>query len=251
MTYQPPQQPGYRPPQQPYGPDSYRQQDGYQPQPPRGYQAPPPGYYQPPQYQPPPRRRHTARNVLLSVGGVIVLIVVIAVAANGGGGSGTGASVVTTTPGPSTAASTPAKAKTASVAHIGSVIDLTGNDRGEKMAVKLVRFLRRVRGTDFTSAGAGHRLVAAQFRLTDIGSAAYSDAPDNSAVAVDSAGQSYQSNLGSVADCQAFGGTENIAPGNSGLGCIVFTVPRHARITMIQFTLDSGFASDTGQWRTG
>ena len=92
--------------------------------------------------------------------------------------------------------------------------------------------------------------MAVQLRLTDIGSVAYSDAPDNSAVLIDSRGQSYQSTIATVAGCQSFGGTENIAVGASGLGCVVFEVPRHVKITGLQFTLDSGFASDTGQWRT-
>jgi hypothetical protein len=43
----------------------------------------------------------------------------------------------------------------------------------------------------------------------------------------------------------------NIAPGASGLGCIVFEVPQSAKITEVQFTLDSGFAQQTGQWNIG
>jgi hypothetical protein len=77
---QPPQgqpwpQPGYQPPQGPPG----WQQPGYGQQPPWG---PPP---QPPQ---PPRKRHTARNILLGIGGSVVAIIAIAVAASGGGKTG-------------------------------------------------------------------------------------------------------------------------------------------------------------------
>jgi hypothetical protein len=155
---------------------------------------------------------------------------------------------ISTSAGTPAAGSTPKDAaKTA--ARIGSTIDLTGEGSGEKMAVRLVKIMKHARGTEFSSAGRGKVFLAAQFRLTDIGSAAYSDAPDNSAVAVDNQGQSYQTGIDTVAGCQSFGGTENIAPGDSGLGCVVFTVPRHAKITTIQFTLDSGMASDTGQWR--
>jgi hypothetical protein len=35
------------------------------------------------------------------------------------------------------------------------------------------------------------------------------------------------------------------------LGCIVFEVPTRAVITGVQFTLDSGFGPDTGQWKVG
>jgi hypothetical protein len=72
---QPWPQPGYQPPQGPPG----WQQPGYGQQPPWG---PPP---QPPQ---PPRKRHTARNILLGIGGSVVAIIAIAVAASGGGKTG-------------------------------------------------------------------------------------------------------------------------------------------------------------------
>jgi hypothetical protein len=94
----------------------------------------------------------------------------------------------------------------------------------------------------------GDRLYAVQFRLDDHGSVAYSDSPSNGAVVVDSAGQSYQSAIDSVAECDSFPGIENIAVGGSGLGCIVFEVPATAKITLVQFTLDSGMAPQTGKW---
>ena len=91
-----------------------------------------------------------------------------------------------------------------------------------------------------------------QFRLRDTGSAAYSDSPSNGAAVVDSSGQSYQAALAdTVSGCATFPGTENIAPGASGLGCIVFEVPKAAKITGVQFTLDSGFGPQTGQWDVG
>ena len=46
-------------------------------------------------------------------------------------------------------------------------------------------------------------------------------------------------------------GSENIAPGASGLGCVVFEVPQSAKITEVQFTLDSGMGPQTGQWNVG
>lgn len=72
--------PGYQPPQGPPG----WQQPGYGQQPPWGT---PPG---PP--QPPRRKRHTTRNVLLSVGALVAAIIVIAVSESGGTTSSTGAS---------------------------------------------------------------------------------------------------------------------------------------------------------------
>ena len=78
------------------------------------------------------------------------------------------------------------------------------------------------------------------------------EARKNGAAVVDSSGQSYQSALAdTAAGCTSFPGTENIAPGSSGLGCIVFEVPKAAKIVSVQFTLDSGMGPETGQWNVG
>jgi len=49
----------------------------------------------------------------------------------------------------------------------------------------------------------------------------------------------------------SFPATENIAPGATGLGCIVFEVPEKAKITGVQYTLESGMGPQTGQWDVG
>lgn len=209
----------------------------YPPQPPQWQRQPP--------YGPAPRRRrrHIVRNVLASIGGLVVAIIVVAVAASGGNhaiqttGNGT-----TPTTG-HTGGSAPKRATT------GSAITLAGNKNGEQMAVTATKVITSAQpGDQFSSAPAGDRLYAVQFRLADTGTAAYSDSPSNGAAVVDSAGQSYQAAIDTAAGCQSFPGTENIAPGASGLGCIVFEVPKSAKITEVQFTLDSGFGPQTGQW---
>ena len=102
--------------------------------------------------------------------------------------------------------------------------------------------------SDFDTAQSGDQLYAVQFRLDDTGSAAYSEAPSDGAEVVDASGHSYRSSLDNAAECQSFPGTENIAAGASGLGCIVFEVPVKAVITKVQLTLDSGMGPQTGQW---
>jgi hypothetical protein len=195
--------------------------------------------YPPQGWQQPPRRRRTGRKIAGAIIGLLaaVVIVVIAVAANGAGHT-----VATT----GTSGGGKAAPKTAVV---GSAITLAGDGSGEQMSVTVVKVIPDAAPADqFSAAPAGDRLYAVQLRLRDTGSAAYSDAPDNSAVIVDSSGQSYQSALDDAAGCQSFGGTENIAPGSAGLGCVVFEVPKSAAITAVQFTLDSGFGPQTGQW---
>ena len=121
---------------------------------------------------------------------------------------------------------------------------------GEQMAVAVTKVISSASpGDEITAAPAGDRLYAVQFRLHDTGSAAYSDSPSNGAEVVDSAGQSYQASItDTAAGCTTFPASENIAPGSSGLGCIVFEVPKAAKVTAVQFTLDSGMGPQTGQW---
>jgi hypothetical protein len=227
------QQPGgqYAPPQPGWQPQQPAWQQPYQPQ---------------PQYAPGPpsrRKRHTARNVLAGIGGLIGVIIVISLAANSGHGLQTAGSP----PG------TGAQGAAHQTAGIGSAITLAGNSSGEQMAVTVTRVITTAQpGDEFSSAPAGDRLYAVQFRLADTGSAAYSDAPSNGAAVVDSVGQSYNASLAdNAAGCAPFSSPENIAPSSSGLGCIVFEVPKSVKITRAQFTLDSGMGPDTGQWNVG
>jgi Domain of unknown function (DUF4352) len=210
--------------------------------PPAG-QPPYPGPSYPGPGGPPPRRkkRHTIRNVFGGIGALIVVIVIIT-AAHGGSGD----HAVTAVQAASTPSSTPSASRSA---RIGSAITLAGNSTGEQVAVTVVRVFRHPQpATQFDAPDAGDRLYAVQFRLTDTGSAAYSDSPSNGTAVVDASGQSYESSSDDAAGCDSFPGTENIAAGSSGLGCVVFEVPKAAVITEVQFTLDSGMGPQTGQW---
>jgi hypothetical protein len=125
-------QPSFRPqpqarPQQHHGQPPYQDpQPAYTPGYPRQPQ-PPAGYYPPQQYapRPPQHGRHTARNVLAGIGGLIILIIVVSVAANSGhstqtAGSSQGA--------PPTQAAEPAQpaVKAAAVAKMVATFSGTG-----------------------------------------------------------------------------------------------------------------------------
>jgi hypothetical protein len=178
--------------------------------------------------------------VLAGIAGFAVAAVAVILAAGAGHGaqllhSGSGGAITETT------------------ARVGTPITLSGNGSGQQLAVTVTKVIARARpGDQRTSASSGARLYAVQFRLRDTGSAAYSDAPSNGAVVTDSLGQSYGAVLAdTAAGCPSFPGTESIAFGSSGLGCIVFEVPKAAKITQVQFTLDSGMGPDTGRWNIG
>jgi hypothetical protein len=40
-----------------------------------------------------------------------------------------------------------------------------------------------------------------------------------------------------------------IAPGSKRAGCLTFEIPKTANPGVFQFTLDSGFADETGEWQ--
>ena len=193
-------------------------------QPPYGYQQPqypPPG---PPQQAPQRRRRHPVRNILVGVGALVGVIIVISVAASGGGHTvnttGTTAEA-TSTATPTATGASPAGSPAPKTAGIGSAITLAGYDSSEQMSVTLVKVIGSASpdSSGFDDAPSGDRYYAAQFRLADSGSAAYSDSPSNGAEVVDSAGQSYQASItDTVNGCVSFPATENVAPGSSGLG---------------------------------
>lgn len=236
--YVPPQYvpPGQLPPRPQYPPP------GYLPPQPRN----PPAWYLPPEPQyPPPApfrsdRSHTGRTVLAAVGALVVVIVGITVANSGQRLKTAG----------STAAAAGGGATT--TARVGSAITLAGNSGGEQTAVTVTKVIATAQPADqFNAAATGNRLYAVQFRLRDTGRTAYSDAPTNGATVVDSTGQSYDSSLDDAAGCPSFATPENITAGASGLGCVVFEVPKSATITQVQFTLDSGMGPDTGQWTVG
>ena len=145
------------------------------------------------------------------------------------------------------AATAKAAAKPAA-AKVGDTIALSGFE-GEKADVTVVKVVDRPKGADeFTEPESGKRFYAVQFRIKDTGGKAYSDSPSNGAKVVDSAGQSYEADFSDTKAGASFPSAVNIASGSSGLGYITFQVPTGAKITQIQFGLDSGMADQTGQW---
>lgn len=145
----------------------------------------------------------------------------------------------------SASVSAPAAAKPAG---LGDAIAVSGFN-GEKLSVTLVKVFPDAKGADeFTNPAAGKVFYAAQLRIVNAGSKAYSDSPDNCATLKDASGQQFQSDLSDVTAGQSFGSV-NIAPGDSVLGVVVFQVPSGDKPVKLQFTPDSGMANSTAQWK--
>ncbi|MDT3396780.1 DUF4352 domain-containing protein [Streptomyces sp. B1866] len=136
-------------------------------------------------------------------------------------------------------------------AAVGDTITLRGQEDGERLAVTVLRWADPVKGVDeFMQPAAGKRWVAAQFRLVNTGSKDYQDSPGNGAQLSDTDGQRFESTIaGAITAGPEMTSDLNLPPGDKALGWIVFEVPKAARPAKVQFSLNSGFADQVGQWK--
>ncbi|MCQ8768342.1 DUF4352 domain-containing protein [Streptomyces telluris] len=132
---------------------------------------------------------------------------------------------------------------------VGGKLTLKGKKPGEQLDVTLKGFADPAHSDNkYMKPAAGKRWVAAQFELVNTGTAAYSDSPSSGAKVVDGQGQSFTQTMGSVTEGPKFPVTVNIAQGAKSLGWVVFSVPENSKPEKVQFTLNGGFANETGEW---
>jgi hypothetical protein len=217
------------------------------------------GYPQQPfPYLPPSRKRSKAPIVLTGVGGLVLGLLIGYGAGHDAKTTAGSGSVITTTTATtahvpvsapaigthSSSAAAPASAK------IGGSIALTGMRGDEKLTVTLVKVADPATSSDqFMQPDSGKRWVALQIRVTNTAATVYSDSPTNGATLIDALGQHYRSTYGDTTLGQAMDGEVKLAPGDSALGVIVYEVPTGQKVSSFQFSLDSGFADQTGQWQ--
>lgn len=143
---------------------------------------------------------------------------------------------------------TEAPVTTAPPAAVGSTISLEGSADGSKVDVTVLKVVDNAKGRQFFTPHNG-KYIAVQLRLANTGTATYSDSPGNGAKLIDQEDQQYTSGLAETTAGPDFGGTVDLPPGGNRVGFIVFDVPATTVATLFQFSLDSGFADDKGQWQ--
>ncbi|NJP92772.1 DUF4352 domain-containing protein [Nonomuraea sp. FMUSA5-5] len=134
-------------------------------------------------------------------------------------------------------------------ARVGGALTLQGTDPSLKVSVTVNRVVNPATpASDFFKPQTGKKYVAVEVTLTNAGQAVYSDSPTNGAVLIDAQNQQYNSAIANVSEGQGFGGSVTANAGDSRKGVIVFEIPQSAQPAKFQFALNSGFASQKGEW---
>ena len=133
-------------------------------------------------------------------------------------------------------------------AGVGDQISLSGAG-GLQMGVTVEQVMDPLTVGEYDQADVGQRYVGVQITLKNLGDVAYSDSPSNGSTLLSASGEQADSQIVSGGPCgNEFGSRTNIAPGESQQGCIAFEMPQGESAGEFQFTLNSGFADQTGEW---
>ncbi|MFE7235525.1 DUF4352 domain-containing protein [Streptomyces sp. NPDC002405] len=136
------------------------------------------------------------------------------------------------------------------VARVGDTLTLKGFEDGSRLDVTVVKVADPGKPADeFTEPGSGKRFVGVQFQLVNTGKGVYSDSPSNGAQVADSKGQQFDSTFADITAGPSMSSSLKLKPGAKGLGWVVFEVPKASKVDTVQFTMNSGFADQTGEWK--
>jgi uncharacterized protein DUF4352 len=176
-----------------------------------------------------------------TVGLSLILVVVLA-------GCGTQTVVKTVASGGSSTTAPRAATGSPQKAKVGDTLTLKGNG-GESMAVTVDQVMDPLQVGQYDQPDSGRRFVGIQITLKNVGSAAYSDSPSNGSTLLSNTNEQAKGQIVSGGPCgNDFASSANIAPGDTQKGCIPFEMPVGQTPATFQFTLNSGFADQTGQW---
>lgn len=186
---------------------------------------------------------------------VIVAVSAVGLSACGAVTKTTPDTVVTTTVtagGTSTPAAQPPERPEApakpEVARVGDTLTLSGNEDGLRLAVKVLEVIDPVGVGQFDQPDAGNRYIGVRVRLTNAGTASYSDSPSNGAKLIDDQDEQQDGSLISGECDSDFGASTKIAPGSSRVGCLPFELNASRDPATFQFALESGFGDENGEW---
>ncbi|MHA6757603.1 hypothetical protein [Streptacidiphilus sp. PAMC 29251] len=136
---------------------------------------------------------------------------------------------------------------------MGHPLTLRGSDPGEQVTVTFLDVVDPACGVGGNSLlDHGMKYVGLRLRLVDSGSTPYSDSPSNCTWGRTDTGLQVGSFVAptlSEGPAVAPHGNLELQPGRGATGYVVMEIPQHAHLARIDFTPDSGFADDTGEWK--
>lgn len=134
------------------------------------------------------------------------------------------------------------------LAGIGDTIVLHGYEEGEELTVTVKRLIDPAKSEQYFGPSRGNKFVAVDLLLKNTGSAVYNDSPGNGAELIDTNDEGYTEAIFDTPSCHSIGTGVKIASGSKRAGCLVFEVKKRSKPAVFQFTMDSGFADETGEW---
>jgi hypothetical protein len=200
----------------------------------------------------PPKKRHTARNMLLGAVGAIFLIIVIAAVASSQNNS---VSKDSTPPAAKTAtkhSSSQEPADNSTTGPIGTTFTVTEtNQNGAtvKYSITLDKVIQHAApDNSFDAPPAGDHLSAAEFTISGLVGNDQDDA-NNDATAIGTDQQTYQTGAEGLAAGTNFNeGQFNTSPGSVSIGWVSFEVKDGVHVASIQWSPGSSMDGDTVTW---
>jgi hypothetical protein len=150
---------------------------------------------------------------------------------------------------PTTPPESPPPNPSPKAATIGTALTLSGFG-GVKMSVTVTQKLDPATGGDYDEPAPGTRFVGIKLQLKNIGQKPYDDSPTNGSTLILNTNDQVDPEITVGGNC-ASPSSVKISPGATRNVCIPFEVPKAKNGKTFQFTLNSGFAKETGEWSVG
>jgi hypothetical protein len=153
----------------------------------------------------------------------------------------------TTRPSTTTPTATSAAQPRPESLRVGDSVTVDTSDTS--LRLKVTEVLDPLDVGEFDEPDSGNRFVGIGLSVRNVGDTSYSDALANGSTLILAGATQASTTTVSGGPCgNGFDADVKIAPGDVRRGCIAFEVPVGKRLRSFQFTGDSGFADETGQW---
>jgi hypothetical protein len=177
----------------------------------------------------------------------LVLCTIVALPALALAGCGGGEQAASGGSGTPTASPAASKKEGPTKVALGEEATLTGL-KGD-MKVRVTKVIDPLPNPETERPKAGRRFVGVQVTLTNVGKAAYRDAPLNGSMLVTDLPKAANPTILLGGKCTSKLGTKLRMPaGTEKSLCLPFQVKKKAKISAFRFRLNSGFGPETGEW---